>query len=194
MASTDLNGQKINISATYPYRGISRNMSCSFSPAWQMYQCPSTTYYRMLIIESMDEDTEKRRLSPVAILSSNGYIDLINGPPNHLACHDFSACAQQISTFTAIVQSRETYQIFFSYDPPKQLRFRLINADSSIKCILAVYYYTLQQIDVYANGTYVPPTNRIMNSTVLLLRNEQNNVTFASSTGANFFNRLAFFS
>jgi len=32
----------------------------------------------MLVIESMDADTETRRLSPVALLG-NGYIDLING-------------------------------------------------------------------------------------------------------------------
>jgi hypothetical protein len=30
----------------------------------------------------MDDDTETRRLSPVAILSENGYLDLINGPPS----------------------------------------------------------------------------------------------------------------
>jgi len=28
----------------------------------------------------MDNDTEHRRLSPVAIISDNGYLDLINGP------------------------------------------------------------------------------------------------------------------
>jgi hypothetical protein len=27
----------------------------------------------------MDNDTETRRLSPVAIISDNGYLDLING-------------------------------------------------------------------------------------------------------------------
>ena len=32
----------------------------------------------------MDNDTEKRRLSPVAILSESGYLDLINGPPGLL--------------------------------------------------------------------------------------------------------------
>jgi hypothetical protein len=32
----------------------------------------------------MDNDTETRRLSPVAILSDNGYLDLINGPPSNL--------------------------------------------------------------------------------------------------------------
>jgi hypothetical protein len=40
----------------------------------------------MLIIESMDNDTEIRRISPVAILGyddgGNGYIDLINEDVN----------------------------------------------------------------------------------------------------------------
>ena len=34
----------------------------------------------MLVIESIDSDTETRRLSPVTILSDNGYLDIINGP------------------------------------------------------------------------------------------------------------------
>ncbi|CAF5125232.1 unnamed protein product, partial [Rotaria magnacalcarata] len=33
-----------------------------------MYLCRNTTDYRMLVIESVDPDTETRRLSPVAIM------------------------------------------------------------------------------------------------------------------------------
>ena len=41
----------------------------------------------MLIIESMDEDTETRRLSPLALTGGDTghgeYTDLINGPMDH---------------------------------------------------------------------------------------------------------------
>lgn len=45
--------------------------------SWQSYKCFALNY-RMLVIESLDADTETRRLSPVAVLG-DGYIDLING-------------------------------------------------------------------------------------------------------------------
>ncbi len=191
VAITNLTGQKINISSTYPYRGISRSNSCTLQPLWEMYRCSNTNGYRMLIIESMDSDTETRRLSPVAIMSNSGYIDLINGPQNHDICNGY-ACQRRLSTFMAIVQSGQTYQIYFTSTPPNYLRFRLINADSSIKCILAVYYNSLQQIDVYANTSYISPTNRNMQANFFTLSDLPNNVTLSSPAGANYFDRSAF--
>lgn len=188
VALSNLTGHRINISSIYPGRGISRTNSCILQPPWGMYQCNNTVNYRMLIIESMDADTERRRLSPVAIMSNNGYIDLINGPQDHGFCNGYT-CRRRISTFMAIVQSNETYQIYFTSTPPKNTRFRLINANASIKCILAIYYNSLQQIDVYADTKYVAPTNRDPTSTLLKLRNDTNNVTFASTAGANYYDR-----
>jgi hypothetical protein len=67
-------------SQVYKYPGIVRdNTSCVKRDDWQAWEC-NQLVYKMLIIESMDSDTEDRRLSPVAILSDNGYLDLINGP------------------------------------------------------------------------------------------------------------------
>jgi hypothetical protein len=57
--------------------------------------------YEMLVIESMDSDTETRRLSPVAILG-DGYIDLINGPQDHGLCSEYT-CRKRVSTFHALV-------------------------------------------------------------------------------------------
>ncbi|CAF0965964.1 unnamed protein product [Rotaria sordida] len=195
VAMTNLSGNRINISSIYPYRGISRTNSCILHSSWGMYQCNYDADYRMLIIESMDSDTETRRLSPVAIMSNNGYIDLINGPSNHLVCNGY-ACRRRISTFMAIVKSGQVYQIYLTSTPPKRTRFRLINADSTIKCILALYYNSLQQIDVYANTVYTSPINRDPNSTVLKLLDQPNNITFSSPPGANYFDRtyqLAYF-
>lgn len=45
--------------------------------SWQSYKCFGLNY-RMLVIESLDADTETRRLSPVAVVG-DGYVDLING-------------------------------------------------------------------------------------------------------------------
>ncbi|CAF3595884.1 unnamed protein product [Rotaria sordida] len=187
VAYTNLTGHRMNINLTHPYRGISRTNSCSLRSSWGMYICNSTTDYRMLIIESMDSDTEKRRLSPVAIMSKSGYIDLINGPQDQTFCNGYS-CRKRISTFMAIIQSEQTYDIYFSSTPPRQTRFRILNANSSIKCILALYFYSLQQIDFYANTLYVPPTNRDLRSPGLMLLDQPNNVTLLSPPGSNYFN------
>jgi len=55
----------------------------------------------MMAIESMDDDTEVRRLSPVGILE-NGYIDLINGPQDHGWCSGYT-CQKRVSLFHALV-------------------------------------------------------------------------------------------
>ena len=153
-----------------------------------MYLCPNTTNYRMLIIESMDSDTETRRLSPVAVMSDNGYIDLINGPQDHGWCNGYT-CQKRISTFMALVEGGHSYIIYLTSTTPNQIRFRLLNADSSISVVLALYYDSMQQIDVYADGVYVPPTNVDSSFSFLMLLDQPNGVTLASPVGSNFFNR-----
>jgi hypothetical protein len=81
VALADAQGRLKNISQVYTYRGIVRDESkCVFIDDWQAWHCDNMTH-KILVIESMDKDTETRRLSPVAIISDqNMYIDLINGP------------------------------------------------------------------------------------------------------------------
>ncbi|CAF3397266.1 unnamed protein product, partial [Rotaria socialis] len=196
VALASANGTLININISYPYRGISRGPTCTYQPSYQMYLCRNTTDYRMLVIESVDPDTETRRLSPVAIMSDNGYIDLINGPQDHGWCNGYT-CQKRISTFMAIVEGGHQYDIYLTSTTPNHIRFRLLNADSSIKTILALYYNSLQQVDVYANDVYISPTNKAQNFTNLILLDQSNGVTLSSTTpGTNFFNRttqMAFF-
>ena len=58
--------------------------------------------YEMLHIESLDFDTESRRVSPVAILSDNGYLDLINGPQDHGWCMGYT-CQKRLSLFPILL-------------------------------------------------------------------------------------------
>lgn len=51
--------------------------NCTYMESWQSYKCFGLNY-RMMVIESLDADTETRRLSPVAVLG-DGFVDLING-------------------------------------------------------------------------------------------------------------------
>lgn len=64
-----------NVRAALP-AGVIRS-DCTYVRSWQAYKCFGLDY-RMLVIESLDADTETRRLSPVAVLG-DGYVDLVNG-------------------------------------------------------------------------------------------------------------------
>ena len=66
----------------------------------------------MLVIESLDGDTELRRLSPVAV-SSNGYTDLLNGPMDQGCCFGY-ACMERISTFYSVVATQNNYTVYFT--------------------------------------------------------------------------------
>ena len=52
-------GSFIKPSLLYKYPGIDRDQSlCTYKAAWQGYMC-STIDHKMMVIESMDEDTRK---------------------------------------------------------------------------------------------------------------------------------------
>ncbi|UJR08495.1 hypothetical protein I4U23_012761 [Adineta vaga] len=195
-AYTTPSGIRFDISSVYPYTGIIRSSSCSLQDSWQMYRCDNTPDYRMLVIENMDRRNELGQFSPITIISDNGYIDLINGPQDYGECKS-ELCRRRLSTFMAIVQSGRTYQIYFKrYPIPLHLRFRLINADESIKCILAIYYNSMEHLDVYTNGIYTAPTNRDTSTSYLLLLDQPNRVNLTSQAGANYQDRtyqLAYF-
>lgn len=70
------------------------------------------TDYEMLVIESLDADTEVRRLSPVA-LSADGFTNLLNGPQDHGWCFGYT-CQERISTFYAIVATARNYSVYFT--------------------------------------------------------------------------------
>ena len=57
--------------------GVIRDSSCTYVTSWQSYKCFGLTY-KLMVIESLDPDTETRRLSPVAVLGGS-YVDLLNG-------------------------------------------------------------------------------------------------------------------
>lgn len=59
---------------------------CVYKPAWQGYRCAGLQHH-MLVVESLDGDTETRRLSPLALdggdTGGGNYTDLLNGPMDH---------------------------------------------------------------------------------------------------------------
>ncbi|XP_033758164.1 fibrocystin-L-like [Pecten maximus] len=142
-------------------RGIVRDPSCTVNAAWQAHLCTHYTY-KMVIIESMDSDTETRRISPIALLGESdtkvGYLDLINGPKDHGHCYG-NMCQKRISTFAIVVATDVSYKLFFTSTPPQWLRLSMLHSEISHKFKIAIYYVKANRIDVFAFGEYKAPKN-----------------------------------
>ncbi|CAH1247131.1 PKHD1L1 [Branchiostoma lanceolatum] len=153
----DLSGNKIDPSVLAPNGpGIVRNDECEKSDDMQAYKCWDIDY-GMLVMESMDADTETRRLSPVAMLS-NGYIDLINGPQDHGWCAGYT-CSKRISTFMGVVALGQDYLIHFSGVSPRESRYFMLNADDDDTLVVGIYFSNPERLDVYVDDVYVLPKN-----------------------------------
>ena len=111
-----------------------------------------------MVIESMDDDTETRRLSPVAVLSG-GYVDLLNGPQDHGWCNGY-ACLDRLSTFITLVKPGKyvaLYQKCFSlfYDPEKAFTNIVGKTGDETKLFIFdnIEYWELLPINPFPNRT-----------------------------------------
>ncbi|XP_061682368.1 PKHD1 like 1, tandem duplicate 1 [Syngnathoides biaculeatus] len=186
------NGSRIPVERIAPNKGVIRE-NCTYVSAWQAYEC-SALSYRMLVIESLDADTETRRLSPVAVLSG-GHVDLINGPQDHGWCSGYT-CRKRVSLFHAIVAAGRPADVFFTGVSPQKLRLMMLNAERAETALVSVFYSKPQQMDVYAGDQLVAPTNARWNhdKTDYTLKEPTYEGEYVpelngSTLGANFFDR-----
>ncbi|MCJ8746157.1 hypothetical protein PDJAM_G00138700 [Pangasius djambal] len=158
---TYLNGSRIPVGNIAPYKGVIRDSTCTFVSTWQAYKCFGMNY-RMLVIESLDSDTETRRLSPVAVLG-DGYVDLLNGPQDHGWCAGYT-CQKRLSLFHSIVATNKSFDIYFTGVSPQKLRLMMLNAGPTETVKVAVFYSKPQRLDVYLNDQLVAPNNAQWNT------------------------------
>ncbi|XP_054461971.1 PKHD1 like 1, tandem duplicate 1 [Anoplopoma fimbria] len=154
------NGSRIPVNQIAPHKGVIRE-GCTYMSSWQSYKCFGLNY-RMLAIESLDSDTETRRLSPVAVLG-DGYLDLINGPQDHGWCSGYT-CQKRVSLFHSIVATGHSFDVFFTSVSPQKLRLMMLNSDPSESIVVSVFYSKPQRLDVYVDNNLVAPTNVLWNS------------------------------
>ncbi|XP_069372727.1 PKHD1 like 1, tandem duplicate 1 [Paralichthys olivaceus] len=157
---TYLNGSRIPVNQIAPNKGVMRK-DCEYMSTWQSYKC-SGLNYKMLVIESLDADTETRRLSPVAVLGG-GYLDLLNGPQDQGWCSGYT-CQKRVSLFHSIVATGHSFDVFFSSVSPQKLRLMLLNADPTESVLVSVFYSKPQRLDVYVDNKLVAPTNAKWNA------------------------------
>ncbi|XP_066278772.1 fibrocystin-L-like [Branchiostoma lanceolatum] len=191
MMLTDTQGRRLDINAVAPKKGIVRDDSCTYKSDWQAWECHGIDY-EMLIIESMDADTELRRVSPVA-LHTGQYVDLVNGPQDHGWCAGYT-CQKRISTFWTAVGVGRHYEIYFTGTSPQKLRLHLLNAKPDQSMRLGIFYANPQRLDIYVGGRYIMPENGAYNDAgqLILLEPESEGQYYPAidgASGANFFDR-----
>ncbi|XP_048575327.1 fibrocystin-L-like isoform X2 [Nematostella vectensis] len=158
-AQTNPDGSRIDTSVAYPQKGIIRGSTCTWKSTWFAYQCTELDHI-MLIIESMDRDTETRRLSPIALISE-GSVNLLNGPMDHGWCLGYT-CQERISTFYGIVAAGKNIQVYMTGNEPQTLRFHLLNAKPEQAVTVSMFFTEPQRKDVYVEGVYIAPKNAKM--------------------------------
>ena len=196
---TDPNdGTVIPVDDIFPLKGIVRgvnssNDSCNWISSWDAYSCSGLNHV-MFVFESLDADSEVRRLSPFA-LAADGYIDILNGPKDHGWCGGYT-CQERISTLYGIIAPGLNYEIALTSTNPQNMRFHLLNAEESDTIRIAFIYTNPQRLDVYYGDTYVNPTNvRIENGETVYdskdpnLPDDQFQPTINDQPGANFYER-----
>ncbi len=188
----ELDGGKINPEDIYPYKGIYRGDSnqCSFIVSWNSYRCANIDHM-MLLIESLDADTEVRRLSPIGI-GVEKYIDLINGPQDHGWCGGYT-CQERISTFFAIVAMNLEYTIGLTSTNPQDMRLLILNGNPTQKIIVGLFYNSPQRLDIYVDSVYITPQNGYIDDDGNLRYNRGSNSEFLPTLndnhGTNYYDR-----
>ena len=200
------NGSRIPIDNIYPNQGIVRgrqfgsDSDCDFMSTWNMYLC-SNLDHLMLVLESLDGDTEVRRLSPIG-LGANGFINLVNGPMDNGWCGGYT-CQERISTFYTIVAADFDYTIALTSTNPQQFALHLVNAEKNQGIRVGIIYTNPQGLDVFAvndetgEEIFIRPTNTELDSDGNIqyldrdptLPRDQYIPTLANETGANFYDR-----
>ncbi|XP_075406661.1 fibrocystin-L [Tenrec ecaudatus] len=189
------NGSRIPVTEKAPSQGIIRDATCKYIPTWQGYQCFGLEY-AMMVIESLDPDSETRRLSPVALVGS-GYVDLINGPQDHGWCAGYT-CQRRLSLFHSIVALNKSYEVYFTGTSPQNLRLMLLNVDHHKAVHVGIFFSTLQRLDVYVNNSLVCPKNTVWNSQQKQCKHSRPRYTEQflptldpTALGENYFDRLS---
>lgn len=137
--------------------GIHRS-NCTLVKEWNAFKCLSGASYRRLVIESMDPDHEIRRVSPVALSSSDGYTDLLNGQMDHGWCFSYT-CLRRLMTFAAPIAMGTEYTVHFAATNPQKIRITLAHATAGEKLIMKIYYQTSQRLNIFVGDKFVEDVN-----------------------------------
>ena len=128
--------------------------NCQAATAWNAHQCTESSpeRTRILVVESMDADSETRAIGPLSI-SSNG-VDADSESPVAVMANGNS---KTISTFYPLVRAGTKYNLTFFGAPPFHMRFHFLQSVSGEGILLAIGFPNVsERLDVYVDGGLVP--------------------------------------
>ncbi|XP_053372850.1 fibrocystin-L-like [Mercenaria mercenaria] len=185
------NGTMIPFKQLVREQGIVRNDNCIYQTTWQAYECFSGLNYKFISIQSVDQDAGYRQVSPVAMLS-DGYLDLIDVPQDHIRCK-FYTCRQRKSSFVAMVVMDKDYLVHFTGTTPRHMRYRLFNANADEGFKLTVWYSRPNRLDVFVDDKFVIATNakidRFDRYIISMPKGNEFEPRITDTAGTNFFDR-----
>ena len=186
-------GGMIDPDVVYPNKGIYRGESnqCVWESEWNAYHCTDIDHM-MLVLESLDLDTEVRRLSPIGV-AAGSYIDLGNGPQDHGWCGGYT-CQERISTFYFIVATGLEYTVGLTSTNPQNMHIYLLNAAPDQAIVIAIIYTNPQRLDIFVDSDYITPTNGYYeDGNLRYLRGNDDDFipTISDSHGTNYYSRAS---
>jgi len=193
---TNLDGSNIAPTTFAANHGVFRS-DCSFKQANNYWQCGAGDKYMQVVFESMDVDTETRRLGPITYVNNPGspdaHVDIVNGVSDVSCCAGY-ACQLRISTHPMIMSCDKTYELGTAGTISKHFRLHSNREEASCKTLLKIYTMRQNRQDVLLNGDLVLPTNGFFEadgSVGYNVADASHIPTIADPVGTNFFDRSA---
>lgn len=126
-------------------------------------RCPvsPTPTHRMLVFESMDADTESRRIAPLT-LSSQSSVDVLVGATVVDTNATGAAHSRHLSSFFPIVAVDQPYNASFGGGSPFHCRLHMLHATSKDAVLLQLNYSGVsERLDVYRSGSHVASSGSV---------------------------------
>jgi len=193
---TNLDGSNIAPTTFAANHGVFRS-DCTLKQANNYWQCGAGDKYMQVVFESMDVDTETRRLGPITYVNNPGspdaHVDIVNGVLDVSCCAGYS-CQLRISTHPMIMSCGKTYELGTAGTISKHFRLHSNREDASCKTVLKIYTMRQNRQDVLLDGNLVLPTNGFFEadgSVGYNVADASHVPTIADPVGTNFFDRSA---
>jgi hypothetical protein len=131
-----------------------QSIACTTVSRIGIRRCPvsATPTHRMLVFESMDADSESRRIAPLTLRSSSS-IDSLDGPS---VVNTEAVAPRFLSSFFPIVAVGTLYNASFDGGSPFHCRLRMLHAVADDVVLLQLNYSGVtERLDVYRSGDLV---------------------------------------
>ena len=188
---TNLDGSTVDPDTWAPNKGVAgtHSASCTHNTDNHYHKCDSLDYGQVMY-ESMDIDTETRRVAPIAYMA-DGTVDIVNGVLDTSCCAGY-ACQLRQTTHPLIMQCGKEYELATTGTLNKDIKLHMLRQDASCQIKLKIYTRRQNRQDVFINEQLVLATNSFLdadNSLAFENPTASHVPSISDAVGTNFFDR-----